>query len=147
VRWHPRYGYGVVDEHAAVTFDQIAPLFGASATPLPGGAGWRISGTVGDDVLDNLLDPERDRDTHLRGVPTSNVAMVEYRLGTRPWQRVPLTPAPEPHRWAFSFQVPGGAARGGSTAELRAWDTAGNVSPSLALRLAAPATLDSDAVP
>lgn len=147
VRWHPRYGYGVLDAYAAVRLDQIAPVFGAAAA-LESGGGWRISGSAGDDVLDGQLDPARARDRHLRGVPTSNIAAVEYRLGTGPWRAAPLGPAAEAHRTAYSFPVGAGEAlQGGGTVEVRASDTAGNVSPSITLALTGPRGLDGDAVP
>ncbi|MSQ28159.1 MAG: hypothetical protein EXR51_08490 [Dehalococcoidia bacterium] len=131
VRWHPRLGYGVLDAYGAVTLDQIGPDLQTSVIP-EGREVLLITGPAIDDILDTYLQPSRARDDHLRGVPTSNIATVEYRTGLAGWQAAPLEPARGPaSRYArtFAIRIDGAVMRLGGTIELRAWDTAGNVSP------------------
>ncbi|MEK7216938.1 MAG: hypothetical protein AAB289_15235, partial [Chloroflexota bacterium] len=135
VRWHPRFGYGVLDAYGAVTLDQIGPDLQTSVIP-EGRAALMVTVSAIDDILDAYLQPGRARDDHLRGVPTSNIAVVEYRTSPNAWQAVPLEPAENPaSRYARSvaFRIDGAVMRQGGTVEIRAWDTAGNVSPTVSI--------------
>ncbi len=135
LRWHPRFGYGVLDAYAAVTFDRIGPNLQTSVSPESRDA-LIVTGTAVDDVLDNTLEPSRTRDDHLRGVPTSNIAMVEYRTSQSDWQAASLqTAAASAGQYArrFNIRIEGAVMRQGGMVEIRAWDTAGNVSPGVSI--------------
>lgn len=127
-RWHPRYGYGVVDAYAAVTYDTTGPAIAQVSAERAGDA-VLLRGGVIDETNDDRLLAGRERDRHLLGVPVSNIARVEARLDDGPW--VPATlnaPAepPGPHARRFDARL-----SGSGPVWLRAWDTAGNVGPEV----------------
>lgn len=135
LRWHPRFGYGVLDAYAAVTFDRIGPNLQTSVSPESRDA-LIVTGTAVDDVLDDALEPSRTRDDHLRGVPTSNIAMVEYRTRQSDWQAASLQTAAASagqYARAFNIRIEGAVIGQGGMVEIRAGDTAGNVSPSVSI--------------
>lgn len=132
VKWHPRYGYGVVDAYAALTYDRRGPQPQITAAERRDST-LLIRGTVVDAADDNGLHPTRERDNHLRAVPISNIDRVEYRIGEGAWQSIVLQPLPQqfpesPQEYVRNFdfavvdtrQVP-------EPVSLRAWDTAGNI--------------------
>lgn len=139
--WHPRYGYGVADAYNAVTFDRRGPAI-TNLRRLPLGPGILVITGVALDVVDDSgLDPARERDRHLLGVPTSNIARVEYRVGDGPWQGTGFLEArPGTYEGGFSTPVPDRAER----VAFRAWDTAGNVGEDVVVDLSrGPAQPDS----
>lgn len=133
-RWHPRYGYGAVDAYNALTLDRTGPSVSIGGIDRRLDGGFRVRGAAVDDVADGGLEPARERDRHLRGVPTSNVAAVEFRLGDGPWQPAEVRPGPIPNSPSgpqgytreFAFEVPQGALSPGAAFAVRARDTAGN---------------------
>lgn len=138
VRWHPRYGYGIVDAYAALTYDRTGPEVIAVAIS-PGTDGRLVvQGRALDNVADGGLEPGRERDKHLLGIPTSNVARVEFRLDEDRWQQAQLSPAPSYQRLPedferpFSFESEPVRLQGQHSLEVRAWDSAGNVGNAFA---------------
>ncbi|GEM_PF-2917429 len=137
-RWHPRYGYGVVDALRAITYDTTGPEIAVvSATRTP--AGIVVTGGAIDTTDDALLEPGRARDQHLVGVAVSNVVRVEVRAGDGPWVEATIT-VPDTGRQGvvagpvrFDATVPAvGPVRA------RAWDSAGNVGAEVLVEVAAP---------
>jgi len=119
--WHPRYGYGVADAYSAVTFDQRGPAVSIAQMASTGPGEIGIGGIAKDDVDDAGLDPGRERDRHLFGVPMSNVERVEYRVGDGPWLPTPFVGEVRGYDRVFSVRV-----RSLEPVLFRAWDTAGN---------------------
>lgn len=131
--WHPRYGYGVVDAYRAVTFDRVGPtLLGFSVELLPEGR-IAVSGVAIDDIQNGGLLPKRERDAHLLGIPTSNIARVEFRVSGQDWQDATLEPLiaqprrSEDYLRVFQGRTNTGLAPGRWAVGIRAWDSAGNV--------------------
>ncbi|MBI2887423.1 MAG: S8 family serine peptidase [Chloroflexi bacterium] len=138
-RWHPRYGYGVVDTYAALAYDRRGPDV-LTLVLDPGGDGSiHIRGRAIDDAEDGGLEPGRARDQHLLGIPVSNVARVEFRLDGAAWRQAPLSPnlvypvAAGDYIREFSFEFGAGLAAGEHRLEVRAWDSAGNQGEMAAL--------------
>lgn len=129
VAWHPRYGYGVADAYSAVTFDRRGPEISLEALELRADGRARVTGTAMDDVQDSALDPLRQRDNHLRGVPTSNVARVEYRVDDGPWLAIASRDTVFSSGYSVRFEatVPVPPGEGLRQIQVRARDTAGNV--------------------
>jgi hypothetical protein len=85
-----------------------------------------MGGIARDGVNDRGLQPDRERDRHLFGVPASNVDRVEYRMGSGPWEAAEFVGEPRNYERAFSVRV-----RSSETVSFRAWDTAGNTGPEV----------------
>ena len=133
VRWHPRYGYGIVDTYAALTYDLTGPeVIAVTLSPSTDGR-LLVEGRALDDVEDGALEPGRERDKHLLRIPTSNVARVEFRLDGGGWQQALLAPVvgyptmPEDFEQPFSFESEPVRLPGRHMLEVQAWDSAGNV--------------------
>lgn len=129
--WHPRYGYGVADAYNAVTFDKQGPSVTIAQTASTGPSEIGIGGIAKDGVDDAGLDPGRERDRHLFGVPTSNVERVGYRIGDGAWATIPFLGEGQSYERSFSVRV----ASGTRSVTFRAWDTAGNAGPEETLDL------------
>lgn len=122
--WHPRYGYGVVDAYAAVTYDTRGPNIAVVSAERVGD-GVVVRGGVIDETDDGGLLAGRERDGHLVGVPVSNVARVEVRGEGGAWQQATVSGAdgrPDVYARRFDARV-----SGGGPVWVRAWDSAGNV--------------------
>ena len=135
VLWHPRYGYGVVEAYAAVTHDRRGPGVTITTVEQQSSGKTVVEGHAIDDVDDSGMEPIRERDKHLFGVPTSNVHRVEYRLDEGAWHDAQLSPlkssmiAPEGFVRRFAILLNADRASGEYRLSVRAWDSAGNAGP------------------
>ena len=131
--WHPRYGYGAVDAYGAVSYDRRGPEVSLRSVERGADGRYRISGEVRDDVDDTGLDPGRTRDSHLWGIPTSNVARVEYRVDGGAWSDAPLSPEVRypvtlaDYTRTYAVVLDADTSAAAYQLQVRAWDTAGNV--------------------
>ena len=132
VRWHPRYGYGVVDAYGAVSYDHRGPEVTLHFVERGADGSYGFSGEARDNVEDTGLDSDRARDSHLRGIPTSNVARVEYRVDGGEWRAAPLSaevsfPATlADYARKFAVVLDTDLTPDVHLLNVRAWDTAGN---------------------
>ncbi len=132
-RWHPRYGYGVVDALRAITYDTTGPeIVAVSASRTP--AGIAVTGSATDTTDDARLEPGRTRDHHLVGVPVSNVTRVEVRARDGVWNEAAITPVGGPDGYLRRFTA---TPMGEGPVTVRAWDSAGNVGPEVTVEVAA----------
>ncbi|OFW26764.1 MAG: hypothetical protein A3H27_04785 [Acidobacteria bacterium RIFCSPLOWO2_02_FULL_59_13] len=82
---------------------------------------------------DTGLDPGRTRDSHLWGIPTSNVARVEYRVDGGAWSDAPLSPEVRypvtlaDYTRTYAVVLDADTSAAAYQLQVRAWDTAGNV--------------------
>ncbi len=144
VLWHPRYGYGVVDAYRAVTFDRFGPAIVGFSVELLAGGRFAVSGIAIDDSQDGGLLLKRERDAHLLGIPTSNIARVEFRVLGQEWREATLEPRlPQPRQPQDYARVFRGVweqalAPGRWAVGIRAVDSAGNVGAEFIRDLVAP---------